>query len=85
MASNKITYNPAISRRAASYTKPTKKSVIYKFTEDGLDAVLISGEFQGKSVSQVWQMGTEERDLIFSKLYKTDPKMKEIIDKLCCQ
>ena len=85
MASNKIKYNPSLGQREKNYNRSVQKALPYRFTEDGLDAVLLVGEHQGKLVSQVWQISLDERDLIFSKLYKTHPKMKEIIDRLCCQ
>jgi len=85
VASNKVTYNPGIPRREDAYNRSAKKSMTYRFTEDETDAFILVGEFQGKKVSEIWQLGPEERDLIYAKLYKTDPKMKAIIDKLCCQ
>ena len=82
---NKIVYNPGIPRRENAYSKAVNKSLPYRFTEDGKDALILGGDWQGKLVSEVWVMGAEERDIVFVKLYKSDPHMKEIIDNLCCE
>lgn len=76
-------YNANLGAREASFSKSGVKPLLYKFTEDGLDAVFLSGKYSGKKISEVWLGSAEDRDELYSKLYKTDPAVKRIIDSLC--
>ena len=82
---SKVTYNPAISRRETAVGSKKSKIAPYRIIEDGADAVFLSGEYSGKKVSDVWAASEEGRDYLFSQVYKTDPDMRVIIERLCCK
>jgi hypothetical protein len=84
MSSN-IQYNPALAKRekaqeSADRLKRSEK-VVYRI--EGDDAVILSGDYNGRRISELWLAGSDERDYIFMNLVRPDPEMKKIIAKMC--
>jgi hypothetical protein len=80
-----IQYNPAISRREIAHKTVKSINNLYRFNEDCTDLEFLMGDYKGLKLTELWVKGSKERDFIFSKLYKSNPKVKKIIDNLCCQ
>lgn len=84
--SSGVVYDPALGRReqaqdsAQRHLKKIEK-VMYRIEND--DVLILSGTFSGRLVSELWQVGPDERDYIFMNLVKVNPEVKKIVAKLC--
>jgi hypothetical protein len=78
--------NVMVRREQAGQEAKKKKKKIdqisYEVKDD--DIIILSGQYQGHSVRDLWNVGPLERDYIVNRLWFTnDPEVVKIIHSIC--
>jgi len=63
-----------------------KKLDLVEFRVEGDDIKIISGDYAGKTVKEIWDKGVTERDWVANKIWvRYDQEANAIISRLACR
>lgn len=73
-------------KSAEKAKRAQKKLEVVEYRVEGDDILILSGKHAGDKVSSIWSKGPLERDYIVKHLWmRQDPKVNQILNRLCCR